>query len=1166
MAETSLGIKIAVDTAQVKTNLDKVQAAFEKATATITKALSSIKGFDELQKQTEATAKAYGEAQQKVSALAQEIQAGAGGAALAKDFERAKTEAAKLQQSLSGQQQQLQQARTAMSALGVSTTNLSGQQAGLRAQLDATKQKYQDLAKVAAARDTLELTPHIEITGEINKARAAYATLAASGKLSMAELAQAKVALGDKIDALTMKTNGWRDALGQIKGRVVEVAAAFAGIVMMSKQAIAFESAMADVGKTVDGTKEQIAQLGNELRDMSFKVPLSAEELAAIAAAGGQLGIAAGDIGKFTEVTAKMATAFNMTAEAAGQAIGTMSNVWQVGVGDIELFGDAINQLGNNTAATESKIVDVLLRIGGTARQFGLAKEQAAALAATMISLGQAPEVASTSINALLVRMQTATQQSSTFQAALERIGMSAEEMAVMVEANPQKALETLLNTLSELKGRERAEVLTGLFGAEYQDNIAVLVGSLDEYRKSLGLVSDKSKYAGAMNAEFEKRLETTKAQLQLLWNVITDVGRSIGSGFLPPIKAAATFLREMLSPIAELVREVPGLSAILVSLGTGAMVFGTVAKVIDIAKMAMISFGATATAAFGEAGLAATSFATTLASSFRAAIAAGAIGYAIGTWLNQFDVVKKAGVATAHVLTMGWLKVREAWAKLTGGDTAGIQREMDIARQTYTKMMDEINGKAKESSGVRVAEEKKVGAAVEKSASAQKKVSKEALEAMQKQYKDYADEVKRLQEDISGRERSLASELREMSRSGMSDSSAWKDQKREAQEYEQAAREAAQQAKAAMEAGDTVTATAKWKEAVSYADEAKQSYKGLNEEVKEGDRVLISKQQALQAAMAGVKSAGELAISITKQQQAATVGAMNALTEKSGFANLAEGMTEAEQKWLASWEQMKNDAGEKITLVKQQIADIGTSAANVKAAFADAFQPPADGDWGKVWTAMESGSTKAAGTVASDWDKVWDSWLESGSDDVEALNRKLSELIKDRTMTVRIKTVEEKSTGGLIGGYHLGGAIQALATGGDVRNIIPGGHLPGFGGGDTVPLWGEAGEFMINKWASLKAGLPALKYLNAGDIGSAIAELTKRLQTRFGYRLGGMVESISGGAQRLATGRVVAGGGESMTIHLNFPSGSTVPVQATPQLARQLLRELERLGFRASA
>ena len=55
---------------------------------------------------------------------------------------------------------------------------------------------------------------------------------------------------------------------------------------------------------------------------MTRYIPMSATELAKIAALGGQLGIAAKDIAPFVEVTAKMATTFDMTAEEAGTAIG----------------------------------------------------------------------------------------------------------------------------------------------------------------------------------------------------------------------------------------------------------------------------------------------------------------------------------------------------------------------------------------------------------------------------------------------------------------------------------------------------------------------------------------------------------------------------------------------------------------------------------------------------------------------------------------------------------------------------------------------------------------------------------------------------------------------------------------------------------------------------
>ena len=96
--QTSLEISIAVDSGRVKSNLDRVQAAFQAATSGINASLASIKGFADLKKQTEATTKAYGEAQRKVADLAREIKTGAGGAALARDFALAKVEAGRLKQ------------------------------------------------------------------------------------------------------------------------------------------------------------------------------------------------------------------------------------------------------------------------------------------------------------------------------------------------------------------------------------------------------------------------------------------------------------------------------------------------------------------------------------------------------------------------------------------------------------------------------------------------------------------------------------------------------------------------------------------------------------------------------------------------------------------------------------------------------------------------------------------------------------------------------------------------------------------------------------------------------------------------------------------------------------------------------------------------------------
>jgi len=71
---------------------------------------------------------------------------------------------------------------------------------------------------------------------------------------------------------------------------------------------------------------------------------------------------------------------------------------------------------------------------------------------------------------------------------------------------------------------------------------------------------------------------------------------------------------------------------------------------------------------------------------------------------------------------------------------------------------------------------------------------------------------------------------------------------------------------------------------------------------------------------MDGVRSAGETAIAILKDQQAAQKSAMDDLTSKSGFADLTAGMDEAEKQWLTNWKNMKDFAGDHILYVEERI------------------------------------------------------------------------------------------------------------------------------------------------------------------------------------------------------------------------------------------------------
>lgn len=439
--------------------------------------------------------------------------------------------------------------------------------------------------------------------------------------------------------------------------------------------------------------------------------------------------------------------------------------------------------------------------------------------------------------------------------------------------------------------------------------------------------------------------------------------------------------------------------------------------------------------------------FRTALASLPNAVAAVGAVGLAFsvgwsfGTWLNQFDIVKKAGVMTAHALTMGWLKVKQAWEWMTGGDTNALEREMEQARQVYREMMDEIDDGTYDLKNKRVEAEREVTEAVKVSAKAQKGVTADALKEMAQKYKEYAKEIKRLQGQMADDQRSAEEELRDMKRSGMTDIAAWQDRKKEAGEFAQKAREAAEAANKLFNAGNVEAGQETYKVAAGYADKAKAAYKDLNDEVKNGDKVMITQQAALQEAMAGVQKAVNIKALIIRQESEALQRVNAAMNEKAG------GTLDTE-----------------LDTTTGKVNQLATAAETAKGKVQEIFQiePPEDGDWGKVYAAMESGSTKAANTVTTTWTQVWDQWLASGSEDIAALESKLQELMKDRHIKVYVEEVTKRAVGGL---------IQRLARGG---------KLPGYGGGDRISALLEAGEFVIRKEAVSKFGAGLFHALNS--------------------------------------------------------------------------------------
>ncbi|WP_264685728.1 phage tail tape measure protein [Wolbachia endosymbiont (group B) of Pandemis corylana] len=386
--------------------------------------------------------------------------------------------------------------------------------------------------------------------------------------------------LGSSIEALKGKYGKLGSAIrshqsflaskAHFKSQIIETIGLGLSLAAPIKVAIDFESAMADVKKVVkfvqNDTKDEASKFAKELKKLSREIPLSAAELAQIAASGGQLGIDKDDLMKFTTVVAKMTTAFDMSSEEAGNAIAKISNVYGIKVDGMENVGNIINHLSDNTAAKAKEMVLTLNRIGGNAKQFGLEIDQASSLASAFISLGKQPEKAATAINNFLSKLQTAREQSPEFHDALDEMGTSIEELEQTIKKNPQEAILQFLETLKEIDDQERDGILMNLFGAGFQDDIALLVGSLDIYKKAIEHLADKEKYNASMQDEFNNRANTTANKLQLLKNAVFEAGMNLGSVMLPTLNYVAGSLKTITERIASFAEKHPTLTTAIMS------------------------------------------------------------------------------------------------------------------------------------------------------------------------------------------------------------------------------------------------------------------------------------------------------------------------------------------------------------------------------------------------------------------------------------------------------------------------------------------------------------------------------------------------------------------------------------------------------------------------
>lgn len=313
---------------------------------------------------------------------------------------------------------------------------------------------------------------------------------------------------------------------------------------LASAQAIAFESAMADVGKVVNfESRAEMEAMGDTIRDMAGRIPMAADGIAAIIAAAAQSGVAKQDLTEFAQQAAKMGVAFDLTGDQAGK----MMADWRAGMNltlpQVYSLADAVNHLSNNMNATAPALGEVIQRVGAAAMSCGLAETQVAALGAAFLSAGASPEIAATALKKFTTTLVKGTAMSRDQAAAFQTLGFSASRMARDMQTDAQGTIFRVLQALADKPKELQMSLLTEMFGEEAIGAIAPLLQNMGNLSQAFGLVGDAANYAGSMQGEFDTRAKTTENALILLRNKLVNLGISVGNVFLPSIAWGANAL-----------------------------------------------------------------------------------------------------------------------------------------------------------------------------------------------------------------------------------------------------------------------------------------------------------------------------------------------------------------------------------------------------------------------------------------------------------------------------------------------------------------------------------------------------------------------------------------------------------------------------------------------
>ena len=377
---------------------------------------------------------------------------------------------------------------------------------------------------------------------------------------------------------------------------------------------MAYESVMAGVQRTVGGSVQGIAQLGDGFKDLSTDIPITTGELGKIAESAGQLGIARSYVGEFTEVMAMLGTTTDLTADSAATMLAQFANI--TGTNNYQRLGSTVADLGDATATTASKVVEMGQGMAAAATQAGMAETDILAISAAVGSLGIESQAGSTAMSTLIQTLYKAVETGKGLDEFASVAGMTAAQFKTAWGQDAVGAMDAFIQGLNDTERNGRSAIVIledlGITNVRQTKAILGLASAGDLLSGTIRQANDAWEENTALQAKANIMYGTTQSRLVMMDNAYDNLRIAIGDNYTPILREAYGVGTDLLVGMTEFVQENPSL-VLAVTTFTGVLggavtvmtAYAAVSKVVKALDMAALFTGPAGLAVAAVAGVA---------------------------------------------------------------------------------------------------------------------------------------------------------------------------------------------------------------------------------------------------------------------------------------------------------------------------------------------------------------------------------------------------------------------------------------------------------------------------------------------------------------------------------------------------------------------------------